>query len=82
MADTMLKIYIWRLSKENQLISTDLCDMIVAAATEKGARELANQRSKSEGYVWTDPSLVTATKIGLAEEGIHGIILCSAEEQE
>lgn len=82
MADSkMVQVYIWKLSKENQMIATDTCDMVVAAPSEKAARELANGDAGSEGYVWLDGSLVNARKLGTAEDGVYGIILRSSEEQ-
>jgi hypothetical protein len=82
MADSkMVQTYLWKLTKENQMISTDTCDFIVAAPTEKSAREMANQNAGSEGYAWLDGSLVVATRLGTAEDGVYGVILRSSEEQ-
>jgi len=54
-------------------------ECVVAAASEKSARQIANNESKAEGYIWTDGSLVTATEIGVANDEVDGVIIPSEE---
>ena len=51
---------------------------IVAAKDEAAAREQANQDAPQvEGYVWTDGHKVHASFLGMASDGVSGVILGS-----
>lgn len=79
MADKSLEIKLFLLERNDTAHPDEWSKVIVAAVSEKSARELANQDSKSEGYVWTDGALVEAKKIGIADDGVEGVILSSRE---
>jgi hypothetical protein len=53
---------------------------VVAASNENGARTVANEQSKSEGYIWSDGRLVTATTLGKGINGVDGVICFSREK--
>ena len=53
--------------------------VVVAAATESQARQIANAESGAEGYVWTDGNLVQAKLLGVAGLDVHGVILSAKE---
>jgi hypothetical protein len=52
---------------------------VVAASTEKNARELANENCGAEGYTWLDSARVEAKNLGVAGDDTAGIILWSKE---
>jgi hypothetical protein len=53
---------------------------VVAAGSEKEAREIANQESKAEGYVWTDGGLVESVEVGIANDGVYGLLIATREQ--
>jgi len=55
---------------------------VVAAASESGARQLANEEAQAEGYVWTDGHKVDATYLGTAVDGVSGIVIFSRDMKE
>lgn len=76
MADTKsIAINLYLLERSDTPSPDEWGKVVVAASTEKAARELANQESKAEGYVWSDGQLVSARLIGVAEDGVEGVIL-------
>jgi len=75
----MIEISLYKLSRNDTPMSGELTACIIAAANEKQAREIANQESSAEGYVWTDGHLVDCQLIGKAEDGVSGIVLSSKE---
>lgn len=79
MPDKTLEIKIFLLERNDTAHPDEWAKVVVAALNEKMARELANQDSRSEGYVWTDGGLVTAKEIGTAIDGVDGVILSSRE---
>lgn len=79
MADKSLQIKLFLLERTATAYPDEWAKVVVAAVSEKVARELANQESKSEGYVWTDGSLVEAKELGVAIDGVDGVVLFSKE---
>ena len=80
MTDGMsIQIGIYLLERAEEPYPDEWGKVIVAAATEKAARELANQESGAEGYVWTDGTKTSAKFIGPAAEDVHGILLASRD---
>ena len=79
MAAKSIEIGIWLLERTETAGPDEWAKCVVAAATETEARQLANEESKAEGYVWTNGSLASVRKIGVADEGIQGVVLSAAE---
>lgn len=75
-----MEIYLYVLERTNVLISGDRTKCLVAAKDEKAARNIANEDSKAEGFVWNDGYETTCRKIGTADEGVQGTVLWSSEE--
>ena len=81
MADTKsIKIRLYLLERIETPGPDEYSKSVVAAASEKSARQIANNDSKSEGYIWTDGHLVTAKEIGDAADDVEGVVLWSKEE--
>jgi hypothetical protein len=74
-----MEIYIWQLERMEKLHADEINKCIVAAASEKEARQVANSESEAEGYVWTDGNLANCIQIGLANDGISGLLLASKD---
>lgn len=72
-------VYIWHLRRENNMVLNQVCDVVVAATSEKEARQIANENSREEGYIWTDTGIVAARRLGVAEDDIQGIIVQASE---
>jgi hypothetical protein len=53
---------------------------VVAAGSEKEARQVANQGCRSEGYVWTDGHLVLSKFLGAAAEDVSGVVIYSRDK--
>jgi hypothetical protein len=80
MADTKsITISLYLLERNDTPQPDEWARCVVAASTEPGARELANQDSGAEGYVWSDGRLVEATLLGEAADGVEGVILFARE---
>ena len=62
-----------------KLHADEIGKCVVAAATEKEARDVANAESSAEGYIWTDGALANCVQIGVANSGIAGLILASKD---
>jgi len=69
-----IAIKLYRLTKTNPITSNEVSRMVVAGADEKDARQVANQESGDSGYYWTDGSLVLCEEIGLANDGVYGVL--------
>ena len=85
MSDTdnkSIKIGLYLLERNDTPMPDEWGRCVVAACSEKAARELANQESKAEGYVWTDGHLVDCTHLGSALDGIDGVIIFSRDMKE
>jgi hypothetical protein len=83
MADTKsIKIKLYLLERIESPGHGEMASHLVAASSEKAAREIANGVSKDEGYLWTDGHLVTATALGEAYDDIEGVLMSSREEKE
>ena len=81
MADTKsIEINIYLLERTETAIFGEWAKCIVAAASEQQARQIANEAASAEGYVWTDGALTQIRRIGVAEDGIQGVILAAPEE--
>ena len=74
MADGKLSISLWLLERQDSPGPDESTKVVVAASTEKEARQIVNSASEAEGYIWTDGHLVRADRLGEAAEDIHGII--------
>jgi hypothetical protein len=80
MADTksiIIKLYL--LERSENVLPDENVKCLVAARTEKAARELANSEAGSEGYVWTDGTLVRSRELGEANDGIDGVLILAKE---
>lgn len=75
-----LEIYLYLLERTSEPAADEWRKCIVAAPSQKAARERANYDSGSEGYIWTDDSQATCTEIGTANEGAESIIFYSRDE--
>lgn len=67
-----IQVKLWRLSRNDSPMTGEATRVVVAAATEKQAREAANQET-TEGYIFTDGALTTCEELGLANDGITGV---------
>ena len=81
MSDKSIRIGLYFLERSDTPQPDEWTKCVVAAATESQARELANQQSGTEGYVWSDGRLVASTVLGEAAEGIDGVI-CFTKERD
>jgi hypothetical protein len=83
MSDTKsINIKLFLLSRNDTPMPDEWAKCVVAASTEAGARELANNESRSEGYVWNDGQLVNSKLLGDATDEISGVVLFSRERDE
>ena len=81
MGDTKsIKIKLYLLERIETPGPDEYSKCVVAAASEKSARQIANNDSKAEGYVWTDGHMVNGTEIGDAADDVEGVVLWSREE--
>lgn len=78
-ASKSLEVGLWLLERIESVGPDEWAKVVVAAASEKGAREIANFEAKAEGYIWTNGALTSSRKIGIAEDGVDGLILGSKE---
>ena len=69
-----IEIFIYKLVRNETLVADEWAGCIVAAPSERQAREIANGESGGEGYVWTDGGAVNAECVGIAYEGVQGVI--------
>lgn len=74
-----IKIGVFKLERQDQIITGQYTACVVAAAHEQAAREIANAESGEEGYIWRDGHQVAATRLGDAAADIAGILLWSKE---
>ena len=74
-----MEVYIWQLERGEKLHADEIGKCIVAAASEKEARQVANSESGTEGYLWTDGALANCIQIGVANDGISGLLLSSKD---
>jgi len=74
-----IEINLWLLERTETAQGTEWAKCIVAGTTEVQARQIANEDSGAEGYVWTDGSLTQARKIGVADDGVQGVVIFSTE---
>lgn len=79
MAEKSIKISIYKLEREDSPMSGEVTACLVAASSEKTAREIANGESGAEGYIWTDGSLVVCRRLGDADEDVDGLLMISRE---
>lgn len=77
-----LTINLYILKREDTVYAGEWASCVVASRTETNARQMANEAAKAEGYVWTDGHLTTCQKIGVADDGIAGVVLHSTENEE
>jgi len=74
-----LTVKLFLLTRTESAAGDEYSACVVAAISEKAAREIANGESGSEGYVWIDSSRVEAKELGVAGDEAAGIILWSKE---
>lgn len=74
-----IQIYLYVLERTFSGHPDEWSKVVVAAPNERTAREIANQDSKAEGYVWTDGNLVSVKQVGVADGDIYGVILGTKE---
>ena len=74
-----ITINLFLLERTETAYAGEWAKCIVAATTESSARQIANESAEAEGYVWTDGHLTSARKIGIADDGVHGVVLSAAE---
>lgn len=74
-----LTVKLFLLTRTETAAGDEYSACIAAAISEKAARELANGESGTEGYTWTDSARVEAKELGVAADGISGIVLWSKE---
>lgn len=82
MADTTgksIKIFLFHLKRTDRALSDEWAQCVVAGRSEEDARTTANEEARSEGYVWKDDSKATCERIGLAEDGVQGVVLWAPE---
>jgi hypothetical protein len=76
-----ISIKLFLLTRNESVVGDEYSSCVVAAGSEKEARELANNESNDEGYVWTDGTLVDAQELSpTSNEGVEGIVLWSRED--
>lgn len=74
-----IEIGIFLLERNDDAAHGEWRRVVVAASNESQARQIANSEAGTEGYVWTDGTLVEARRIGSAGEGVHGVLMSSKE---
>ena len=74
-----IEIKLFLLERDGTPMPDEWGQCIVAASTEKAARELANQESGAEGYVWTDGRSTNARFLGVAVDGVEGVLIISRD---
>lgn len=74
-----LRINLYLLERDQAVGPDEYSRMVVAAASEKAAREIANQESKAEGYVWSDGTITSVKLLGVAEDGVEGVVVATRE---
>lgn len=79
-----LTVNLYLLFRTEAVMPGEYSACVVAAATEKNAREMANEYSGSiesgEGYPWTDSARTEAKNLGVASDETAGIVLWSKEQ--
>ena len=76
-----VSIRLYLLERQDTPSPDEWARCVVAAGSEGEARQLANQRCRSEGYVWTDGHLVNAKLLGDATEDVSGVIIYSRDKE-
>jgi hypothetical protein len=74
-----IEIYLWLLERTETAYSGEWAKCIVAGTTAEQARQIANEDSGAEGYVWTDGSLTQIKRLGIADDGVQGVVLFAGE---
>lgn len=74
-----IKIGIYRLDRIEDSVPGEWASLVIAAKDEKAAREIANQESRGESYIWAMPEKAKAVFVGAAEDGVEGLIVGSEE---
>ena len=74
-----MEVFLWTLERTEKLHADEIGKCVVAASTEKEARQVANSESGAEGFVWTDGALANCVQIGVAGENVSGMILASKD---
>lgn len=74
-----IEIGLWLLARTGSAFPDELVACAVAAKDEATARQMANQAALAEGYVWTNNEDVSATYLGVASDGVAGVLLTSLE---
>lgn len=74
-----IEMYLYLLERTDTAYGDEWSKCVVAASSEKRAREIANEEAKADGYVWTDGALASARRIGVAEEDVQGVVIHEVE---
>jgi len=69
-----IEIRLFRLTKVNPITPGEATRLVVAAANEIQARQVANESSDDGNYYWTDGTLVTCEELGVANDGVSGCL--------
>lgn len=77
-----LKLKLYLLKRLGSTGPDEFTQCIVVGASERQAREIANEDSSTEGFIWTDGTLVEAIELAPnTNDGVEGIVLWSKEEE-
>jgi hypothetical protein len=74
-----IRIFLFHLKRTDRALPDEWAQCIVAGRDEADARTTANEDARSESYVWKDESKALCRNIGIAEDGVQGIILWAPE---
>jgi len=72
-----IQVELWYFERVSSASPHEWSKCVVAAPGEKAARNVANEESGDEGFVWTDGNLVEGRLLGQAADGVYGVVLFS-----
>lgn len=75
MGTKSIELYIFLLERNETPAHGEWAKCLVAATSEKAAGEIANEASEAEGYVWNDGARTSIRRIGIADDGVQGLIM-------
>lgn len=74
-----MDLYLYILERAETAATGEWAKCIVAAKTEEEARQIANEECGAEGYIWNDGFSTNAKKIGIADDGVQGVLMHAPE---
>lgn len=78
--DSGIQIKLWLLQREEAPMIDEFSTFIIAAATEKEAREIANSECGGEDYIWTDGTKTACYLVASqVEDGFEGVLAKTRE---